>query len=258
MKTWCADVSDLHLLQGEESVVTRLAPPPAMLENPQAQTPPRNFNESTEGDGDPKTGNTCNALSGRVEQNSIHVSSRPVQWCPPSVPCKNTLTLSTCLLLPQVHSPACPTSLVSGGRVGGAVSTRKFPAAAWPPPLPSTRRCTAWANSNATSWTHAWTCSRSSSTGVNGGECWCACSCFVCIERLKKYSAEVPAKALPSSDSLRWFLSPGCLWRKPVLQIFHPLDGASLSGLVEITGCVSLRWRIALRLAAPPAACSQF
>ncbi|XP_049421428.1 potassium voltage-gated channel subfamily H member 2 [Epinephelus fuscoguttatus] len=50
--------------EGEESIVTRLAPPPAMLENPLAQAVPRNFNENTEGDGDPKTGNTCNALSG--------------------------------------------------------------------------------------------------------------------------------------------------------------------------------------------------
>ncbi|KAM9337545.1 voltage-gated inwardly rectifying potassium channel KCNH2 [Symphorus nematophorus] len=50
--------------EGEEPVVTRLAPPPAMLENPPAQSTPMNFNENTEGDGDPKTGNTCNALSG--------------------------------------------------------------------------------------------------------------------------------------------------------------------------------------------------
>ncbi|XP_029313295.1 potassium voltage-gated channel subfamily H member 2 [Cottoperca gobio] len=46
-----------------EPIVTRLAPPPTMLENPQASCP-RDFNENTEGDGDPKTGNTCNALSG--------------------------------------------------------------------------------------------------------------------------------------------------------------------------------------------------
>ncbi|KAM9839180.1 voltage-gated inwardly rectifying potassium channel KCNH2 [Aulostomus maculatus] len=50
--------------EGEESVVTSLAPPPAMHENLQAHAPPRNFNENSEGDGDPKTGNTCNALSG--------------------------------------------------------------------------------------------------------------------------------------------------------------------------------------------------
>ncbi|XP_039982707.1 potassium voltage-gated channel subfamily H member 2 isoform X3 [Xiphias gladius] len=50
--------------EGEESVATGLAPPPAMLGNPHAQATPMNFNESTEGDGDPKTGNTCNALSG--------------------------------------------------------------------------------------------------------------------------------------------------------------------------------------------------
>ncbi|XP_044032324.1 potassium voltage-gated channel subfamily H member 2 isoform X1 [Siniperca chuatsi] len=50
----------------EESVVTRLAPPPVMLENPQAQATSMNFNKSTEVDGDPKTGNTCNALSGAL------------------------------------------------------------------------------------------------------------------------------------------------------------------------------------------------
>lgn len=43
--------------QGEEPVVTGLAPP--TLSNPQA-TP----TETSEGDGDLKTGNTCNALSG--------------------------------------------------------------------------------------------------------------------------------------------------------------------------------------------------
>nr|XP_046226841.1 potassium voltage-gated channel subfamily H member 2 isoform X2 [Scatophagus argus] len=50
--------------EGEESLVTRLAPPPETLENPQAQATPMSFNENTEGEGDPKTGNTCNALSG--------------------------------------------------------------------------------------------------------------------------------------------------------------------------------------------------
>ncbi|KAM7370194.1 hypothetical protein PAMP_011465 [Pampus punctatissimus] len=50
--------------EGEESVVTSLAPPPAMLENLQAQATTMNFNDNTEGEGDPKTGNTCNALSG--------------------------------------------------------------------------------------------------------------------------------------------------------------------------------------------------
>ncbi|XP_041670270.1 potassium voltage-gated channel subfamily H member 2 [Cheilinus undulatus] len=49
--------------EGEEPSVARLAPPP-MLENSHAQAPPMNFNENTEGDGDPKSGNTCNALSG--------------------------------------------------------------------------------------------------------------------------------------------------------------------------------------------------
>ncbi|XP_074477387.1 voltage-gated inwardly rectifying potassium channel KCNH2 isoform X2 [Sebastes fasciatus] len=50
--------------EGGKSIVTRLAPPPVMLENPHVQPMPRDFNENTEGDGDPKTGNTCNALSG--------------------------------------------------------------------------------------------------------------------------------------------------------------------------------------------------
>ncbi|XP_034999021.1 potassium voltage-gated channel subfamily H member 2 [Hippoglossus stenolepis] len=50
--------------EGEESVVTGLAPPPEVLGNPQAQAPPLNFKENSEADGDPKTGNTCNALSG--------------------------------------------------------------------------------------------------------------------------------------------------------------------------------------------------
>lgn len=36
-----------------------------MLENPHAQAPPMKFSENTEGDSDPKTGNTCNALSGK-------------------------------------------------------------------------------------------------------------------------------------------------------------------------------------------------
>ncbi len=63
------NVLDLYFLQGQGSVVTRLAPPPAMQENPQVQATPVNFHENTEGDGDPKTGNTCNALSGKIEQN---------------------------------------------------------------------------------------------------------------------------------------------------------------------------------------------
>lgn len=136
----CVNVLNLHFLQGEESVVTRLAPPPVMPENPQAQATPMNFNKNTEGDGDPKTGNTCNALSGKIEQNRIPISSSAVQSCLPTVLRKHMLPLSisTCLL--QVHSQVCPTSLVSGGRVEGVVSTRKFPAAAWPPPRPSTHR----------------------------------------------------------------------------------------------------------------------
>nr|XP_043895400.1 potassium voltage-gated channel subfamily H member 2-like isoform X2 [Solea senegalensis] len=50
--------------EGDESVVTGLAPPPEILGNPQVQASARIFKENSEGDGDPKTGNTCNALSG--------------------------------------------------------------------------------------------------------------------------------------------------------------------------------------------------
>lgn len=42
-----------------------------MMENPHAQAMHMKYNENTEGDGDPKTGNTCNALSGNTELNSI-------------------------------------------------------------------------------------------------------------------------------------------------------------------------------------------
>lgn len=51
----------LCLLQGEGSVVTRLAPPTEMLLSPQGQATPM----KTECDGGTKTGNTCNALSGK-------------------------------------------------------------------------------------------------------------------------------------------------------------------------------------------------
>lgn len=47
--------------------MTGLAPPPEILGDPQAQAAPMNFKENSEGDGDPKTGNTCNALSGKLE-----------------------------------------------------------------------------------------------------------------------------------------------------------------------------------------------
>ncbi|XP_047185860.1 potassium voltage-gated channel subfamily H member 2 isoform X2 [Scophthalmus maximus] len=52
--------------EGEGPVVTGLAPPPEILGDPQAQAAPMNFKENSEGDGDPKTGNTCNALSGAL------------------------------------------------------------------------------------------------------------------------------------------------------------------------------------------------
>lgn len=46
--------------------MNRLAPPPAMLENPHAQATSSSFSENTEADGEPETGNTCNALSGKI------------------------------------------------------------------------------------------------------------------------------------------------------------------------------------------------
>ncbi|KAM9712577.1 voltage-gated inwardly rectifying potassium channel KCNH2 isoform 2-T2 [Menidia menidia] len=49
--------------EGEEPVVTGLAPPLTLLETPKADAPAMNFTDNTEGDGDHKTGNTCNALS---------------------------------------------------------------------------------------------------------------------------------------------------------------------------------------------------
>uniref|UniRef100_A0A3B3B570 Potassium voltage-gated channel subfamily H member 2 n=1 Tax=Oryzias melastigma TaxID=30732 RepID=A0A3B3B570_ORYME len=51
--------------EGEESVISSLAPP-AIMETPKTLAPPPNFNENAEGDRDPKTGNTCNALSGAL------------------------------------------------------------------------------------------------------------------------------------------------------------------------------------------------
>lgn len=132
---------------------------------------------------------------------------------------KHTLTLSTCRLLVQVHSQACLTSLVSGGRVGGVVSTRRFPAAAWPPRHPSTLHCTAWVASNATSWTHAWTCCRNSSTGTTSYISGCVPLCalvlllFFCfvLDRsiVLKDNIEVPTKTSicqPKIGSFTWQL----------------------------------------------------
>ncbi|XP_054621212.1 potassium voltage-gated channel subfamily H member 2 isoform X2 [Dunckerocampus dactyliophorus] len=52
--------------EGEESVVTGLTPSSAMLENPHGQGTTKNFSESTDVEGEHKTGNTCNALSGAL------------------------------------------------------------------------------------------------------------------------------------------------------------------------------------------------
>lgn len=70
----------LHLLQGEGSVMTRLAPPTEMLLSPQAQATPMKLSKNTEGDGDAKTGNTCNALSGTQEQ-PLHPLTKRLHWC---------------------------------------------------------------------------------------------------------------------------------------------------------------------------------
>nr|XP_055039106.1 potassium voltage-gated channel subfamily H member 2 [Misgurnus anguillicaudatus] len=48
----------------EEPVHTRPAPPTVFMESSQIQSTYMNFNDVNEGEADPKTGNTCNALSG--------------------------------------------------------------------------------------------------------------------------------------------------------------------------------------------------
>uniref|UniRef100_A0AAR2K5L0 Voltage-gated inwardly rectifying potassium channel KCNH2 n=1 Tax=Pygocentrus nattereri TaxID=42514 RepID=A0AAR2K5L0_PYGNA len=50
----------------EEPFHTSPEPPTALLELSQAQATSVNFNDNPEGEGDPKTGNTCNALSGAL------------------------------------------------------------------------------------------------------------------------------------------------------------------------------------------------
>ncbi|XP_064187341.1 potassium voltage-gated channel subfamily H member 2 isoform X1 [Anguilla rostrata] len=50
--------------EGEESIHTCPAPPSVLTELFQAQAAHLNFSDTPEGEGDPKTGNTCNALSG--------------------------------------------------------------------------------------------------------------------------------------------------------------------------------------------------
>ncbi|XP_077410355.1 voltage-gated inwardly rectifying potassium channel KCNH2 isoform X1 [Vanacampus margaritifer] len=52
--------------EGEESVVTSLAPSSAMLDNHHGLAAHKNFTENADGDGEVKTGNTCNALSGAL------------------------------------------------------------------------------------------------------------------------------------------------------------------------------------------------
>ncbi|KAI5606503.1 potassium voltage-gated channel subfamily H member 2, partial [Silurus asotus] len=52
--------------EGEDLVHTRSTLPTALFELSQAQGTSMNFNDNPEGDADPKTGNTCNALSGAL------------------------------------------------------------------------------------------------------------------------------------------------------------------------------------------------
>lgn len=65
-----------------------------MLENPHAQAPPMKFSENTEGDSDPKTGNTCNALSGG---SNLPAEPRRPRWphsitpVSPLLPCRRLL-----------------------------------------------------------------------------------------------------------------------------------------------------------------------
>lgn len=119
----------LHLLQGEGSVVTRLAPPTGMLLSPQGQATPI----KTECDRGTKTGNTCNALSGKPEHHPEHLLH----------PALTLRLFHTLLFFQQVPSQGFPTSSVSGERAGGVGSTRRSPAAAWPPLRSSARLSTA-------------------------------------------------------------------------------------------------------------------
>ncbi|XP_007256983.3 potassium voltage-gated channel subfamily H member 2 [Astyanax mexicanus] len=52
--------------EGEENVHACPGPPTPLLELSQAQATSMNFNDHAEGEADPKTGNTCNALSGAL------------------------------------------------------------------------------------------------------------------------------------------------------------------------------------------------
>uniref|UniRef100_A0A672GXC4 Voltage-gated inwardly rectifying potassium channel KCNH2 n=1 Tax=Salarias fasciatus TaxID=181472 RepID=A0A672GXC4_SALFA len=52
--------------QGDGPAVTGLAPPPVPHDGPPAQASAGSLSENTEGESDPKTGNTCNALSGKA------------------------------------------------------------------------------------------------------------------------------------------------------------------------------------------------
>lgn len=53
--------------EGENLVHTRSTLPTTLLELSQAQGTSMNFNDNPEVEADPKTGNTCNALSGKIK-----------------------------------------------------------------------------------------------------------------------------------------------------------------------------------------------
>lgn len=67
--------------EGEDLVHTRSSLPTTLLELSQAQGTSMNFNDNPEGEADPKTGNTCNALSGKIKpsqeigQKKLHKTS---------------------------------------------------------------------------------------------------------------------------------------------------------------------------------------
>uniref|UniRef100_A0A4W6BW12 Voltage-gated inwardly rectifying potassium channel KCNH2 n=1 Tax=Lates calcarifer TaxID=8187 RepID=A0A4W6BW12_LATCA len=93
---------------------------------------PMNFNENTEGDGDPKTGNTCNALSGKIEL--VNCTVMPAQCFTPT----NTHSF-------PLHLSSSPTGAFSGvsnifsfwgeSRGGGQYQEVPSCSLASPPPL---------------------------------------------------------------------------------------------------------------------------
>lgn len=104
--------------------MTRLALPTEMLQNPEAA--PRKFSDNPEGDGDPKTGNTCNALSGKVQR---------VRRTPASSSRERSLTVS-CLLPSGAFSGVSNIfSFWGESRGGGQYQEVPSCSPASPPPL---------------------------------------------------------------------------------------------------------------------------